>query len=77
MKARDILNNDPNCAVFFTCSVQNLPLDSEEIQHALHIGLEHRFNDVFSVFGRAARAFRTPNVDERLSSGPAFDTGTC
>jgi iron complex outermembrane recepter protein len=25
------------------------------------------------VFGRAARAFRTPNVDERLSSGPAFD----
>ena len=28
---------------------------------------------MFSVFGRAARAFRTPNVDERLSSGPAFD----
>ena len=25
------------------------------------------------MFGRAARAFRTPNVDERLSSGPAFD----
>jgi iron complex outermembrane recepter protein len=73
LKARDILNNDPNCAVFFTCSAQNLPLDSEEGQYALHIGLEHRFNDIFSVFGRAARAFRTPNVDERLSSGPAFD----
>jgi iron complex outermembrane recepter protein len=73
LRARDILNNDPNCALFFTCSVQNLPLDSEEGQYALHIGLEHRFNDVFSVFGRAARAFRTPNVDERLSSGPAFD----
>lgn len=28
---------------------------------------------MFSVFGRAGRAFRTPNVDERLSSGPAFD----
>ena len=35
--------------------------------------LEHRFNDMFSAFGRAARAFRTPNVDERVSSGPAFD----
>lgn len=73
LKARDILNNDPNCALFFTCSVQNLPLDSQEGQYALHIGLEHRFNNVFSVFGRAARAFRTPNVDERLSSGPSFD----
>jgi iron complex outermembrane recepter protein len=73
LKARDILNNDPNCALFFSCSVQNLPLDSQEGQYALHIGLEHRLNNVFSVFGRAARAFRTPNVDERLSSGPAFD----
>ena len=25
------------------------------------------------MFGRAARAFRTPDVDERVSSGPAFD----
>ena len=33
----------------------------------------HRLNEVFSVFGRAARAFRTPTVDERVSSGPAFD----
>jgi len=71
--ARDILNNPANCAVFFTCGAQNLPLDSSETQYALHIGVEHRFNDIFSVFGRAARAFRTPNVDERLSSGPAFD----
>jgi iron complex outermembrane receptor protein len=73
LKARDIVNNDPSCAFFFTCVAQNLPLDSQEGQYALHIGIEHRFNDIFSVFGRAARAFRTPNVDERLSSGPAFD----
>ena len=57
----------------FAFGIANLPLDTSETQHALHIGLEHRFNDVFSVFGRAARAFRTPNVDERVSSGPAFD----
>ena len=48
------------------------PLDQSETQYAVHVGLEHRFNNVFSVFGRAARAFRTPNVDERVSSGPAF-----
>jgi iron complex outermembrane receptor protein len=54
-------------------SAEAAPLDSEETQHALHIGIEHRFNEALSVFGRAARAFRTPNVDERLSSGPAFD----
>jgi iron complex outermembrane receptor protein len=53
--------------------IQALPLDSEETQHALHVGLEHRFNDVFAIFGRAASAFRTPNVDERVASGPSFD----
>jgi iron complex outermembrane receptor protein len=73
LSARDRLNDPPNCAMFFTCGAQNLPLDSSETQYALHVGLEHRLNNVFSVFGRAARAFRTPNVDERLSSGPAFD----
>jgi iron complex outermembrane recepter protein len=52
---------------------QASPLNTGETQHALHIGIEHRFNDVFAVFGRAAHAFRTPNVDERVSSGPAFD----
>jgi iron complex outermembrane receptor protein len=57
----------------FAFDSQALPLDSNEGQYALHLGLEHRFNNVFSVFGRAARAFRTPNVDERVSSGPAFD----
>src|SRR6202171_1115199 len=52
---------------------QATPLDSRETQYALHLGFEHRFNEVFSVFGRAARAFRTPDVDERVASGPAFD----
>ena len=52
---------------------QATPLDQSETNYALHIGFEHRFTDVFSVFGRAARAFRTPDVDERVSTGPAFD----
>lgn len=62
---------DPNAPGAF--DTQANPLNSNETQYALHIGLEHRFNDVFSVFGRAARAFRTPDVDERVASGPAFD----
>lgn len=73
LSARDRYNPDaPDCAMFFNCSAQALPLDSNETQYALHAGLEHRFNNVFSVFGRAARAFRTPTVDERVASGPAF-----
>ncbi|MBR0757569.1 TonB-dependent receptor [Bradyrhizobium jicamae] len=73
LSARDQYNpNAPECTLFFNCTAQALPLDSNETQYALHIGTEHRLNDVFSVFGRAARAFRTPDVDERVSSGPAF-----
>jgi iron complex outermembrane recepter protein len=69
LSARD--RYDPTAP--FAFSAQNLPLDSDETQYALHVGAEHRFNNVVSVFGRAARAFRTPNVDERVSSGPSFD----
>ncbi len=53
--------------------IQALPLASSETQYALHLGVEHRLDDVFTVFGRAARAFRTPDVDERVASGPSFD----
>ena len=38
--------------------------------YALHAGIEHRVNSAFTLFGRAARAFRTPDVDERVASGP-------
>jgi iron complex outermembrane recepter protein len=57
----------------FAFDAQATPLDQSETNYALHIGVEHRFTDVFSVFGRAAHAFRTPDVDERVASGPAFD----
>ncbi len=70
LSARDLLNNAPDCALTFACSAQALPLDSNETQHALHIGIEHRFNNVFAIFGRAAHAFRTPNVDERVLQVP-------
>ncbi|QDF38214.1 TonB-dependent receptor [Bradyrhizobium symbiodeficiens] len=69
LAARD--NFDP--AAPFNADIGALPLTSNETQYALHLGAEHRLNDVVSLFGRAARAFRTPDVDERLSSGPSFD----
>jgi iron complex outermembrane receptor protein len=45
---------------------QATPLDSAEWQHALHFGVEHRLSSMLTVFGRLARSFRTPNVDERI-----------
>jgi iron complex outermembrane recepter protein len=73
LTARDRFDpNAPFASPLF--DIQALPLDSNETQYALHAGFEHRFNAVFSIFGRAARAFRTPDVDERIASGPAFDT---
>jgi iron complex outermembrane receptor protein len=69
LAARD--NFDP--AAPFNADIGALPLTSNETQYALHLGAEHRLNDMVSLFGRVARAFRTPDVDERLSSGPSFD----
>jgi iron complex outermembrane receptor protein len=69
LSARDRF--DPTAPGAF--DAQANPLDSSETQYAVHVGFEHRLNEVFSVFGRAARAFRTPTVDERVASGPAFD----
>ncbi|RXG91539.1 TonB-dependent receptor [Bradyrhizobium zhanjiangense] len=69
LSARD--NFDP--AAPFNADIGALPLRSDETQYALHLGAEHRLNDMISLFGRAARAFRTPDVDERVSSGPSFD----
>jgi iron complex outermembrane receptor protein len=54
----------------FPNGVQAIPLDSAETQRAWHVGIEHRFNQAFAVFGRAARSFRVPNVDERIGSSP-------
>jgi iron complex outermembrane receptor protein len=68
--ARDTLNmNAPN----YFGELPISPLDSTETEHALHVGIEHRFNEVFSVFGRAGSSFRTPNVDERVGASPLFD----
>ncbi len=62
LSARDVY--DPTAPGAF--GAQPEPLDSTESNHALHFGAEHRFSPGFAVFGRVARSFRTPNVDERI-----------
>ena len=62
LSARDIY--DPTAPGAF--GAQAIPLDTSETNHALHFGAEHRFSPGFAVFGRVARSFRTPNVDERI-----------
>jgi iron complex outermembrane receptor protein len=62
LSARDVY--DPAAPGAF--GAQATPLDTTETNHALHFGAEHRFSTAFSVFGRLARSFRTPNVDERI-----------
>lgn len=47
------------------------PLDSSDNQYAWHVGLDHRLNANVTVFARAAHAFRTPNVDERVGNSPS------
>ncbi|OKO84443.1 TonB-dependent receptor [Bradyrhizobium sp. NAS80.1] len=64
-------NFDPTAP--FNGDIGALPLRSDETQYALHLGVEQRLNDIFTLFGRGARAFRTPDVDERVASGPSFD----
>jgi iron complex outermembrane receptor protein len=49
---------------------QGLPLDDSEVQYAWHMGIEHRLTRDVAVFGRLARSFRVPNVDERVGMSP-------
>jgi iron complex outermembrane receptor protein len=74
VRARDTF--DPNapgalpvqCDPIFGCfgDLAGIPLDKDEANFAYHLGIEHRLNRNLSLFGRHARSFRVPNVDERV-----------
>jgi len=74
VKGQDVYNPavDPN-AGFYASDPQAAPADSSEWQYALHLGYEYRINPALAFFGRAARAFRLPNADERVGAGNPFD----
>ena len=78
---RDVYNpNAPQNSTF----PQGGPLDQPEWNYAAHVGVEHRLDGGFTLFGRVARSFRVPNVDERIGNGalvfplqpPTFDLKT-
>lgn len=49
--------------------VAGLPLSDDDLQPALHLGIEHRpWNDL-TLFARTGRSVRVPNVDERAGQG--------
>jgi len=66
--ARDRYDPSAPGAAFVT--VEGLPLDKSEMQYAAHVGLEHRLANGLALFGRIARSFRVPNVDERVGQSP-------
>ena len=76
LSARDRYDgNAPGCATFFNCGAQASPLDSNETQYALHVGLEHRFNrDLRCIRPRRARVPNLPTVGRArllgLACGP-------
>jgi iron complex outermembrane receptor protein len=48
------------------------PLDASETNYAWHFGVEQELTRDLTVFGRTARSFRVPNVDERIGATPFF-----
>jgi iron complex outermembrane receptor protein len=75
IKARDTFDptapgaNPLACFPPFGCfgDQAGTPLNQTETNQAYHLGFEHRFNPILTVFGRVARSFRVPNVDERVA----------
>src|SRR5262249_17500322 len=65
--ARDRL--DPNAPGGIFAAPQGLPLDQAETKYAWHLGIDHRVNEHFPLFARAAESFRLPTVDERVGVG--------
>ena len=68
--ARDTLNTA--APGWFPWDQQGTPLDRSEPNYGWHIGVEHKLTNALTLFGRAARSYRVPNVDERvgMSAGP-------
>jgi iron complex outermembrane receptor protein len=64
LSARDRF--DPTAPGAFIFDAEATALNTKEVNHALHLGVEHRLTPQLALFGRLARSFRTPNVDERI-----------
>jgi len=73
INASDVYNAavDPN-SFFYATNPQATPLDTSEWQYAAHLGADYHANSWLTFFGRAARAFRLGNADERVGAGNPY-----
>ncbi len=49
-------------------------LKEAEIQYAFNLGIDYRLNKKIAFFGRLARSFRTPTIDERIGSSANYSS---
>ncbi len=49
-------------------------LKEAEIQYAANLGIDYRLNEKIAFFGRLARSFRTPTIDERIGSAADYSS---
>ncbi len=49
-------------------------LKEAEIQYAANLGIDYRLNEKIAFFGRLARSFRTPTIDERIGSAANYSS---
>ena len=68
VRARDTL--DVTAPGWWSGETQGVPLNAAETNSAWHLGFEQRIAPGLVAFGRAARSFRVPNVDERVGMAP-------
>ncbi|MBT3361041.1 MAG: TonB-dependent receptor [Rhodospirillales bacterium] len=47
-------------------------VDESDINIAANLGIDYAINRNYTVFGRIARSFRAPSVDERIGSDPSY-----
>jgi iron complex outermembrane receptor protein len=63
---------DPSLLAFPAFDGHRESLTDTSTDFALNVGLDYRLTDSVAVFGRVARSFRAPTVDERVGSDPTY-----
>lgn len=63
---------DPSLLAFPAFDGHRESLTDTSTDFALNVGLDYRLSDTVAVFGRVARSFRAPTVDERIGSDSSY-----
>ncbi|MDX9862700.1 MAG: TonB-dependent receptor, partial [Rhodospirillales bacterium] len=63
---------DPSLLAFPAFDGHRESLTDTSTDFALNVGLDHQLTDNVAVFGRLARSFRAPTIDERIGSDSSY-----